>query len=202
MLIACAGPKLQPYLQTLKETFARAGEIAALKWRDVDSERQFITINDAEKNSNPRQIEISSKLAIMLARIPKKNELVFGRNAAKRMRQLFHWTRSRLAYRTQNPRIKEIHLHSFRHWGATMLYHDTKDIMLVMARLGHKSITSTQIYVKLLQTKTRDEYVSKVATTLEEAQALIESGFEFVTDMQVGQTSYKLFRKKKPWRPS
>jgi len=201
-LIACAGPKLQPYLQTLKETFARAGEIAVLKWRDVDLERQVITINDAEKNSNPRQIEISSKLATMLKRIPKESELVFRENAAKRMRQLFHWTRTRLAFRTQNPRIKQIHLHSFRHWGATMLYHDTKDTILVMNRLGHKSITSTQIYIKLLKTKGKEEYVSKVATTLEESQALIESGFEYVTDMKQGQMTYKLFRKKKPWRPS
>lgn len=201
-LIACAGPKLQPYLQTVKETFARAGEIAALKWPDVDLERHIITINDPKKNSNPRQIEITDKLVTMLKRIPKTNELVFGENAAKRMRQLFHWTRTRLAYRTQNPRIKEIHLHSFRHWGATMLYHDTKDIILVMNRLGHRSITSTQIYVKLLKTGNKDEYVSKAALTLEEAQTLIESGFEYVTDIKHGQMSYKLFRKKKPWRPS
>jgi len=83
-----------------------------------------------------------------------------------------------------------------------MLYHDTKDTILVMNRLGHKSITSTQIYIKLLKTKGKEEYVSKVATTLEESQALIESGFEYVTDMKQGQMTYKLFRKKKPWRPS
>jgi integrase len=201
-LIACAGPKLQPFLQTLKETFARTGEIAALKWRDIDLERHIITVNDAEKNSNPRQIEISDKLAVMLKRLPKTNDLVFGENATKRMRKLFHWTRTRLAYRTQNPRIKQIHLHSFRHWGATMLYHDTKDPFLVMERLGHKSITSTQIYIKLLNTGNREEYVSKVAVTLEEAQTLIESGFEYVTSMRIGETTYQLFRKKKPWRPN
>ncbi len=38
--------------------------------------------------------------------------------------------------------------------------------------------------------------MSKVATTLEEAQTLIESGFEYVTDMQIGSTTYKLFRKR------
>lgn len=201
-LIACAGPKLQPFLQTLKETFARSGEIGALKWRDVDMERHIITINDAEKGSNPRQIEISEKLVTMLKRIPQTTDLVFGENATERMRKLFHWTRTRLAYRTQNPRIKQIHLHTFRHWGATMLYHYSKDIMLVMERLGHRSITSTQIYVKLLLGKGKEEYISKVATTLEEAQTLIESGFEYVTDMQIGSTSYKLFRIQKPWRPS
>jgi hypothetical protein len=82
-----------------------------------------------------------------------------------------------------------------------MLYHNTKDIILVMNRLGHKSITSTQIYIKLLQTGNRDEFASKVATSLEEAQALIENGFEYVTDMQIGEMTYKLFRKRKPWKP-
>lgn len=105
----------------------------------------------------------------MLERLPKTSDFVFGENATKRMRKLFHWTRTRLAYRTQNPRIKQIHLPSFRHWGATMLCHNTKDIVLVMNTLGHKSITSTKIYVKLLQTGNKDEYVSKVASTLEEA---------------------------------
>ena len=83
-----------------------------------------------------------------------------------------------------------------------MLYHSTKDIVLVKERLGHKSITSTQIYVQLLQTKGKEDYVSKAATTLEEAQTLIELGFEYVTDMQFGEMTYKLFRKRKPWRPS
>jgi len=66
----------------------------------------------------------------------------------------------------------------------------------------HWSITSTQIYVKLLKTGNKDEYVSKAATTLEEAQTLIESGFEYVTDLKYGEMNYKLFRKKKLWRPS
>lgn len=83
-----------------------------------------------------------------------------------------------------------------------MLYHHTKDIMLVKERLGHKSITSTQLYVQLLQGKGKEEYVSKVATTLDGAKALIESGFEYVTDMPFGETTYKLFRKRKPWDPS
>lgn len=82
------------------------------------------------------------------------------------------------------------------------MYHDIKDVFEVMERLGHKSITSTQIYIKLLKTGNREEYVSKAATTLEEAQSLIESGFEYVTDILIGQTSYKIFRKRKPWKPT
>jgi len=201
-LIACAGPKLQPFLQTLKESGARTGEAAALKWENVDLERHTITINTPEKGSNPRQVGISEKLVEMLKSPDTNGDLAFGENATKRMRKNFHWTRQRLACRTKNPRIKQIHLHTFRHWHGSTLYHYTKDIMLVKERLGHKSITSTQIYVQLLQGKGKEEYISKTATTLEEAQTLIESGFEYVTDMQFGEMTYKLFRKRKPWQPS
>ena len=82
-----------------------------------------------------------------------------------------------------------------------MLYHHTKNIMLVKEKLGHRSITSTQIYVQLLQTSGKEEYVSKTATTIEEMTKLIEQGFEYVTDTRIGETTYKLFRKKKAWRP-
>jgi len=202
MLIGCAGPKLQPFLQTLKETGARSGEVAALKCIDVDFERRIITIKNAEKNSNSRQIEVSDKILIMLKRIPQDQELIFGPNANKRMRKNFHSIRTRLAYRTQNRRVKHIHLHSFRHWFGCMLYHSTKDIMLVKQKLDHKSITSTQIYVQLLQTSGKDEYDSKAVTTLEDMTKLIEQGFEYVTDTKIGETTYKLFRRKKVWQPS
>lgn len=33
-------------------------------------------------------------------------------------------------------------------------------------------------------------------------EKLIEQGFEYITDMKVGETTYKLFREKKIWRPS
>jgi len=46
----------------------------------------------------------------------------------------------------------------------------------------------------------KKEY-SKTATTLEEMTKLIEQGFEYVTDTKIGETTYKVFRKKKAWRP-
>jgi hypothetical protein len=38
--------------------------------------------------------------------------------------------------------------------------------------------------------------------TLEEAQALIEAGFEYLTDAKVGETTYKLLGKKESWQPT
>ena len=82
-----------------------------------------------------------------------------------------------------------------------MLYANTKDILATMQRLGHRSITSTQLYTQLIRGHQRDEYTFKAAIASEEAQTLIESGFEYVTDLKQEETIYKLFRKRKPWKP-
>jgi len=53
-----------------------------------------------------------------------------------------------------------------------MLYHHTNNIILVKEKLGHRSITSIQVYVQLLETSGKEEYVSEVATTVEEMKKL------------------------------
>jgi hypothetical protein len=70
--------------------------------------------------------------------------------------------------------------------------HETKNILHVMKPLGHKSIANTLLYTQLVEFE-NDEYHSAIANTIEEAQDLIESGFEYVCsyDRQV------LFRKRK-----
>jgi integrase len=78
-----------------------------------------------------------------------------------------------------NPRLLRIHFHTLRHWKATMEYHRTKDILYVMKLLGHKSIANTLIYTQLVEFE-GDEYHSAIANNMEEAQKLIEAGFEYV----------------------
>jgi len=61
--------------------------------------------------------------------------------------------------------------------------------------LGHKNIQNTLKYIHLanaLATST-DEYVSKVASTVDEACALVDRGFEYVCAVDDG----KIFRKRK-----
>ena len=50
----------------------------------------------------------------------------------------------------------------------------------------------TLVYTHLVNFES-DDYICKVAKTLEEASALIEAGFEYVTEME----NIKLFRKPK-----
>ena len=58
--------------------------------------------------------------------------------------------------------------------------------------LGHRDIKSTLIYTHLIEFE-GDEYHSAVAKTTEEAEELIETGFEFVCTHQ----DFLLFRKRK-----
>jgi hypothetical protein len=73
-----------------------------------------------------------------------------------------------------------------------MEYHRTKDIQHVMQLLGHKSIKNTLVYTHLIDFG-GDEFVCKVAKNVGEAKTLVESGFDYVTDIE----SMKLFRKRK-----
>jgi integrase len=175
----------------------RPGEAWRLKWVDIDSERRLISLNKPEKNSNPRMWKVSEKLMVMLNRLPKKSEYVFATKFQRAFKQNFRAQRKRIARKLVNPRILQITMYTLRHWKATMLYHQTKDILYVMKFLGHKNIKNTLLYVTIESTifglEDSDEFTVKVAETLKEACELLEAGFEYVTDMD----GKKIFRKRK-----
>jgi len=58
--------------------------------------------------------------------------------------------------------------------------------------LGHKSIQNTLLYTQLVNFE-NDEFHSATAKKVEEAQKLVEAGFEFVCNFE----EIKLFRKRK-----
>ena len=77
-----------------------------------------------------------------------------------------------------------------------MEYHLTKDLMHVKMILGHKSVKNTEIYVSIdrqLFSGFSDEFIYKVATTVEEDRKLIEAGFEYVCE----KDGLLYFRKRK-----
>lgn len=105
---------------------------------------------------------------------------------------VFMRIRNRLASRLHGPELRRIRLYDLRHYFATMLYHKTKDILHVMNQLGHRGLENTLIYTHLVNFRS-DDYTSAVAKDINEAQKLVESGFEYVTTFD----SLMLFRKRK-----
>jgi integrase len=194
-LIAGCSRHVAVALQIALETGARVGEIFRLKWEDVDFESQTIRISP-EKGSKARIFKMSSKLCQMLNTLPKTGQRILSRyKNVNSLRRTFERQRKRLALKLGNPRLLQISFHTFRHFKGTMEYYKTKDILHVMQVLGHKNIKNTLTYAHLVENmeNREDEYVSKVAKTVDEARALVEAGFEYVCDVE----GYKLFRKRK-----
>ena len=91
--------------------------------------------------------------------------------------------RKRIAYRFGNPRIAGIHFHLIRHWFGTVQFHKRPDPDYIARLLGHKNWSSTQIYVNLEKMafgEGSNDYIVKVASTTEDAQKLMEVGFDYV----------------------
>jgi integrase len=191
------GNKTATFLQLLKETGIRPGEAWNLRWIDIDPERAIVNIIP-EKNSRPRQLKVSSQLIGMLNGFHDKDGFVFRNPNVDPIRSLddfsrnFSERRRKLAKKLDNPRILRIGFRTLRHFKATTEYHKTRDILHVMQLLGHKSIRNTLVYTHLVDFG-GDEFVCKVAKSVDEAKVLVESGFDYVTDVD----NAKMFRKRK-----
>lgn len=189
---------LAPLLQTLKETGMRIGEAYNVEWKDLDLERKTITVNHPEKGSLPRILPISQKCVDMIKTIPKDVLRPFARNVQlKGLKVTFEEARTRTAQRLANPRLKQIHFHTFRHWKATTDYYKNRDERMIRHILGHRTATMTDRYIHIVETIYHDEtgeWTCKVAHTEKEAIELIEQGFTYVNNL--GDTT-ALYKKRK-----
>lgn len=195
-LIAASNKKYAALLQLLKETAARIGEALKIELSDIDPQRQTIAINHPEKHSNARLLPITTKLINMIQNVPQRSNRIF--NITPEVAEVtFIKIRKRTATKLNNPRIKQIHFHTFRHWKATMLYHETRSIMEVKAFLGHKDIQSTMTYINLEQALfhvAADQWIGLITHNEQEELKAIETGFELVRDRHDGTI---LYRKRK-----
>jgi hypothetical protein len=73
-----------------------------------------------------------------------------------------------------------------------MEYHRTKDILHVQQILGHRNIASTLVYTHLVKFE-GDEYIMRVANSLEEVLELGKAGFEEWSEHK----GVKIYRKRK-----
>jgi len=178
------------YLRLVYESGMRAGEASRLQFKDFDFERNTVRIIP-EKRGRAREVKLSNKLSAMLMHVFGAYPKAPLPNATAARKHLER-TRRQLAKLSCNPRLVGIHLHTLRHFRATILYHQTKDLLYVKEFLGHRSLNNTLRYTHLVDWQS-DEFICKAARNVEEASKLIESGFEFVTEVE----NMKLFRKRK-----
>ena len=195
MLISASYPSLALKLSISKETGLRPIELCRLRVKDVDLEQGIIYPQTA-KGGSGRALKIRAKTLRMLNSYISKHNLSLNDKLFKGdsdyYSKKFRYVRNRLAKKLNDPSIKSIRLYDLRHFFATMLYHRTKDILFVKQQMGHRKIETTLVYTQFLDMKD-EEFTVRTAKTVKEASELIESGFEFVNEID----GTALYRKRK-----
>lgn len=193
-LINGTAKKLSTVLQALKETGFRIGELWNCKWTDIDEEKGTLKCT-AEKHGKPREVRVTAKLISRLNALPKINAYIFRKTPIHGMRTSFDYQKNRLAEKLQNPRLRQIHFHTFRHYHATKLYNETKSILEVQARLGHRRIDSTMVYTHIVESDEESQnYHHAIAKDEKEAGELIDNGWTYICTTP---QNIMMFRKRK-----
>jgi len=191
--IARASFKYAVIFKLLSETGAMPKELHNVRLKDIDFDSGTLAVQGL-KGHTSRIFKLKEETLAMLKSYTgfyASDPSLFPNSKA----MLKAWVRVRelLTNKLKDPKYHAVRLYDLRHYYACQLYARTKDILLVMKQLGHKKIETTLIYTQLIGTPSDDDFICKAAKTVEEAKVLIESGFEFVCDLD----NYKLFRKRK-----
>ncbi len=146
-------------------TAMRAGELASLRWADVDVSRGFIHLTNREgfhlKGLRARDIPLSFRAVKVLKHLPRRSERVFVRERGA------PYTPHALSVRFKEyVRLavlpEEIHLHSLRHTAASIMLQRNVPLPYIREILGHASITTTMMYIH-----TTSEYLRRSVQTLD-----------------------------------
>ena len=195
IIISHATKKYALIYSIMRDTGVRPVEVSGLTPKDIELEKGTLNI-DTAKHGNPRVVKVKNQTLAMLKEYLRKHN--FGLDtklfpSSGVISNTYCRLRTSIAKRLRDPTIRKIRLYDFRHYYATNLYYKTKDILLTKEMLGHRNINNTLIYTHLVSFNDEEEFYSATAKTVEEAKKLIETGFEYVTEMQ----GVKLFKKRK-----
>ncbi len=180
----------------MRDTGIRPVEASNLTPANMDLERGTLSIFTA-KHGKPRVVRVKPSTLAMLKEYMQKHNFDIDDKlfpASGVIPNTFCRLRTSIAKKLKNLKLKRVRLYDFRHYYATTLYYETKDLLLTKEMLGHRNINNTLIYTHLVRFDIEeDKYYSAAAKTVVEARKIVEQGFEYVTKIN----DVKLFRKMK-----
>jgi len=196
-VVACCG-WVYSVVFSLSKYGLRPCEVAELTLRSFDLDPGTVTVASSKLGAQ-RTLKLKAETVAQVREyvnrrgLTKLSDQLFG--SARKVKETWRKYRQRAYLKFRDPQLLKIRLYDLRHWYATKTYIQTRDIFLVKYLLGHRRIENTMLYVHLAKglSSWSDEYTCKSARTVEEAETLIEAGFEYVTEID----GTMLFRKRK-----
>lgn len=191
-----SNPLVYPFFRLLAYSGIRSGEILALNWSDIDFNGRTLSItktvsHDSRKGLNfiakpktkksARTIFIDDE-TLQALKIWKTTQakmlLAKGINALSDSQLIFPARDNRIAGTTsansrlntfykQNPDLRRISIHGFRHTHATLLLEAGLNIKDIQERLGHKNIQITLDFYSHVTQQKKQKTAEKFADYLE-----------------------------------
>ncbi len=123
------------------ETGMRRGEIASIRWSDINFEGRFIQLLDT-KNGEDRKVPLSSRTISIIKSIPiRKDGMLFGMTA-----QAISYAFIRAKRRVG---LEDLHFHDLRHEAISRMFEKSLNVMEVGAISGHKTLQMLKRYTHL-----------------------------------------------------
>ncbi|MBN1779190.1 MAG: tyrosine-type recombinase/integrase, partial [Candidatus Buchananbacteria bacterium] len=144
-------PKHKLILALIYSSGLRISEVASLKIQDIDLDNHLLWVRGG-KGAKDRRTIIADKLIFVLSKlVAKKSKAAYlfsGQNYYNHLsiRSIEKIFQKALADAKIN---KQTGCHSLRHSFATHLLEGGTDIRYIQELLGHRSLTTTQIYTKV-----------------------------------------------------
>ena len=179
-----------PFLRFLVLTAQRRGEVASMKWSDVDLEKALWTLPaDATKSGRLHLVPLSNAACELLEALPRfKGEYVWTTTSGKKSINGFSKMKSRMDEETMKPRkkagikknIPDWTVHDIRRTAATLMAGELHVLPHILsAILGHSGAVSVSSMPSSLITKVYNRYAY-----LDEKRAALQAWSEYVVSLE------------------
>jgi integrase len=176
-----ADPEEQDYLNCIKETMARVGEINQLTWNDVNFEERYIVLYTRKKKGghlSPRKVPMTNKLYEVLSRRYAKRDkhkawvfwhTYWSSRDSEKKEGPYQDRKKLMSSLCQKAGVKYFRFHALRHFGASILDGANVSIGCIQRILGHEQRTTTEIYLHSIGNSER-EAMNVFETVMESAE--------------------------------
>jgi integrase len=152
-LIAGAAPHLRPLLIFFLGTGARVSEALDLQWSDVDLGERRAMLRDT-KNGLDRKALLPPAVVEALANLPRREGAVFRRDDGDPYadRERLEGGQIKTAFHTacRRAQIRDLTPHDLRHTWASWFYAVSKDLLLLKAEGGWRTLSMVERYSHLM----------------------------------------------------